>query len=217
MQECIFEYKDAAMFPDVPSPVDLRNKDDALEWANTAMIKRPWRTEFFDAFLLAINNPNRGATSRILELGSGPAYLAEHVLKALPEVSYVALDFSSAMHDLARQRLGALANRVEFVERSFKGDGWTAGLGQFDWVITNQAVHELRHKGYAPELHRQVRDCLKEGGAYLVCDHYAGEGGMANDQLYMSVDEQRQALEAAGFSSVSRLLLKGGMVLHEAC
>jgi len=61
-----------------------------------------------------------------------------------------------------------------------------------------------------------VRDCLKEGGAYLVCDHYAGEGGMANDQLYMSVDEQRKALEAAGFAAVSRLLLKGGMVLHEA-
>jgi hypothetical protein len=70
-------------------------------------------------------------------------------------------------------------------------------------VITNQAVHELRHKRYAEELHRQVARVLRPGG-------------MANDQLYMSAAEQKFAIDAAGYASVHQLLLKGGMVLHRA-
>jgi predicted methyltransferase len=49
-----------------------------------------------------------------------------------------------------------------------------------------QAVHELRHKCHARELHAQVLQLLSPGGIYLVCDHYLGEGGMANDRLYMT-------------------------------
>jgi predicted methyltransferase len=120
------------------------------------------------------------------------------------------------MHQLAIQRLGPLAAHVQFVERSFREPEWLEGLGNFDHVVTNQAVHELRHKHRAPALHAQVRACLVAGGSYLVSDHYVGEGGMSDDQLYMSVDEQRLALVCAGWASVEQLLLKGGMVLHSA-
>jgi predicted methyltransferase len=43
--------------------------------------------------------------------------------------------------------------------------------------MTNQAVHELRHKRHARELHRQVARLLTPGGSYLVCDHFCGPGG----------------------------------------
>jgi hypothetical protein len=61
-----------------------------------------------------------------------------------------------------------------------------------------------------------VRSLLVPGGQYLVCDHFAGEGGMQNDQLYMTVDEQRATLMDAGFVDVSPLLIKSGFVLHQA-
>lgn len=82
--------------------------------------------------------------------------------------------------------------------------------------MTQQAVHELRQKRYAASLHAQVKRLLLPGGAYLVCDHFFGEGGMSNDQLYMSVAEQKQSLLAAGFCSVEQVMLKGGLVLHNA-
>jgi predicted methyltransferase len=126
------------------------------------------------------------------------------------------LDFSEAMHTLARQRLGAMADRVDFLLRSFKDSEWVQDLRDFDAVVTNQAVHELRHKRYAEELHRQVKMVLRPAGTYLVCDHFAGSTGMTNDQLYMSVAEQKAAIESAGYASVRQLLLKGGMVLHRA-
>lgn len=204
------------MLSDVPSPIDLRCTEDARRWAESAMSKRPWRTEFFAAFAAAIGTQSAGHSCRVLELGSGPGFLAEHLLRSHAALSYVALDFSAAMHELAAQRLGALASRVQFVERSFREAAWPEGLGQFNFVVTNQAVHELRHKRHALALHTQVKQLLVPRGGYLVCDHFFGEGGMSNDQLYMSVAEQRQALLCAGFSSVEQVMLKGGLVLHHA-
>jgi SAM-dependent methyltransferase len=200
---------------DVPSPIDLRTMHDARAWADSANLKRPWRTDFFARFEMAISNaPSRIA--RILELGSGPGFLAERLLPAFPSVEYVALDFSPAMHQLAAKRLQPWLPRVNFVERSFRDAAWAQDLGSFDCVVTNQAVHELRHKRHAAELHCQVREVLAAGGLYLVCDHFAGEGAMKDHSLYMSVDEQREALEAARFDSVKLLLQQGGLVLHQA-
>lgn len=204
------------MLADVPSPIDLRSMDDARQWAESAMSKRPWRTEFFAAFAAIIGIQSAGRACRVLELGSGPGFLAEHLLRFHAALSYVALDFSAAMHELATQRLGALASRVQFVECSFREVAWSEGLGQFNFVVTNQAVHELRHKRHAIALHAQVKQLLVPRGSYLVCDHFFGEGGMSNDQLYMSVVEQRQALLSAGYGSVEQVLLKGGLVLHHA-
>ena len=107
------------MIHDVPSPIDLRLMSEAREWESTAMSKRPWRSEFFAEFAAAIKAAPI-PVSRVLELGSGPGLLAEHLLNALPSVSYFALDFSRAMHQLAETRLGPLSARVQFVERSFR-------------------------------------------------------------------------------------------------
>jgi SAM-dependent methyltransferase len=188
---------------------------DAQEWEQSALSKRPWRTEFFARFsseLQASEVPVR----RVLELGSGPGFLADQLLSAHPHLSYTLLDFSTAMNQLAAARLGEQGRSAQFVERSLRDANWSAGLGPFECVVTNQAVHELRHKRHAPLLHRQVREVLAPGGSYLVCDHYFGDDGMKNDQLYMSIPEQRAALAAAGFRSVVEVLTKGGLVLHRA-
>jgi SAM-dependent methyltransferase len=202
------------MLEDVPSPIDLRLPTDARAWEASAMSKRPWRVEFFAVFASALAE-SPVSVHRVLELGSGPGFLAEHLLRELSDISYVALDFSASMHDLAVKRLGPHASRVQFVERSFRDPSWVIGLGHFDAVVTNQAVHELRHKRHASSLHGRVKSILVPGGPYLVCDHFAGVGGMKNEQLYMSVAEQRSALVGAGFTTV-QLLLKGGLVLHYA-
>jgi SAM-dependent methyltransferase len=197
---------------DVPSPIDLRLMEDARPWAETALARRPVRPEIFDAFAREIGAGPR----RVLELGSGPGFLAEHLLRANPELDYVALDFSGAMHQLAAERLGDRAVRVTFVERSFREPAWSEGLGPFDVVVTHQAVHELRHKDYAAALHAQVRPLLAPGGRYLVCDHFLGEGGLSNDQLYMTVAGQREALLRGGFGTVGEVMVKGGLALHRA-
>lgn len=203
------------MLQDVPSPIDLRLMPDALEWERTANEKRPYRAKIFAGFakeLIATSS----RVQRILELGSGPGFLAQHLLRLLPNASFVLLDFSPAMHELARNRLGVLCERVEFVERNFKEPGWSQGLGRFRVIVTNQAVHELRHKRHAALLHSQAKVLLEPCGSYLVCDHFFGDGGATNDQLCMTIEEQRQALLDAGFKTVRQVVLEGSLVLHHA-
>jgi ubiquinone/menaquinone biosynthesis C-methylase UbiE len=203
------------MVSEVPSPIDLRLMSDASEWEAAAIEKRPWRAEFFAKFAdeLANMEPTAG---RVLELGSGPGFLASVVLSQVSDLRTTLLDFSEAMHALARQRLGAMIDRVDLLVKSFKDPDWFRDLDSFDAAITNQAVHELRHKQYAEELHRQVARVLRPGGTYLVCDYFCGPGGMTNDQLYMTAAEQKSSIESAGYASVHQVLLKGGMVLHRA-
>lgn len=186
----------------------------AEHWASTAMLKRPWRTDFFQAFLANISQHHSGSV-RILELGSGPGFLAHYILQSLPACQYIALDFSMAMHALARQRIGD-RNNIQFLERDFLQPDWTAGLGKFDVVVTMQAVHELRHKSRASTLHTQVKTLLHPDGHYLVCDHHIEAGGMQDTELYMTLAEQKAALERAGFSHVELILDIKGLALYQA-
>jgi len=200
---------------DVPSAIDLRNMAEARDWAQSAMEKRPWREEFFRAIAREVVASIPGCLA-VLELGSGPGFLARHILEASPSITYVALDFSSAMHSLAEKHLGALADRVQFLEVDFKSPHWSAGLPTFDAVVSVQAVHELRHKRHAPSLYLAIRTLLRSGGIFLMCDHFIGRGEMSDAALYMTPEEHERALRAGGFTQVDRLLQKGGLVLFRA-
>jgi hypothetical protein len=102
-----------------------------------------------------------------------------------------------------------LAPKIQwFIESDFRQENWCEGIGRFDCIATNQTVHELRHKRHARQLHSQVRGTLNSKGLYLVCDHFVGDGGMQNTELFMSVEEQQQALLAAGLPESKKFLLR---------
>jgi SAM-dependent methyltransferase len=202
------------MLPDdVPSRIDFRNMADARRWADAAMLVRPARHNVFDRIVQELRDL-RSRPLSVLELGSGPGFLVERITVNLPTFAYTALDFSAAMHALARERLGANAERVCFVEGDFKQPHWTSVLTTFDAVVTMQAVHELRHKRHAPALYRQVGSVLHPGGSFLMCDHYVGDGAMSDRALFMTMEEHEAALHGAGFTNVHVLLKTAGLVLY---
>lgn len=201
--------------PDVPSPIDLRRMSDARAWADAAMVRRPWREMVFARIIQEIVGCGARAPS-VLELGSGPGFLAQRILEATPVASYWATDFSRAMHALARERLGAAAKRMRFCELDFKTRTWCTGLPKVDVVVSVQAVHELRHKRHAPRLFKQVRGLLAPTGIFLVCDHVLGDDGMRNGSLYMTIEEHENALTEGGFGSVRLLLQERSLALCRA-
>ena len=200
---------------DVPSPIDLRSMADARDWVDSAMLKRPWREEFFHRIAQELAGLD-GSGCTVLELGSGPGFLAQRILEALSSVDYIALDFSASMHALAKERLGDQARRVQFVEADFRLSNWKAGLPKCHAIVTMQAVHESRHKRCAGSLYESIRELLHRDGIFLMCDHLVGDGGMTNTELYMTPEEHVLSLEAAGFVRVELLLRKGGMILYKA-
>lgn len=139
------------------------------------------------------------------------------MLNRLPKLSYVALDYSLAMNELARQRLVDKAAQVRFIERSFKEPEWPDSLGSFQCVVTNQAVHELRCKRYAQTLNEEVRRLLpRSGGLYLFCDYFSGVKGQKNSELYMTKAEQTASLLDAGFTDVEIIRSEGTLAMYRA-
>lgn len=196
---------------EVPSPVNFHLMQDAQDWESSAM-NRPFRLEMFRKFADCFEKEN---FNRALELGSGPGFLAKFLCDRVADISLTLLDFSEAMHELAKERLKDCRQDIDFIRRDFSASDWAEGLEGFDCVFSNQAVHELRHKSRSGSFHQQVRKMLPDGGVYLVCDHFCGQGAMNNEQLYLTAEEQISCIETAGFRA-EVLLRKGSLQLVRA-
>ncbi|MEO8840367.1 MAG: class I SAM-dependent methyltransferase [Kofleriaceae bacterium] len=179
---------------DVPSPIDLRLPADAHAWTREADVKRPHREQ-----LRALFAAHLGNATRVLELGSGPGLLAEHLLRTCPIASYTLFDFSRPMLELSRERIGAHP-AATFVLGDFKQPGWAARLASpYDAIVAMQSIHEVRHKRHLPGLYRDVHTLLPPGGRFLVCDHVPADA----NPLFATEAEQHAALRSAGFTSTT--------------
>jgi cyclopropane fatty-acyl-phospholipid synthase-like methyltransferase len=209
---------------DVPSPIDLRKPQDALQWATEANQKRPWRYEFFDYYVhliqnLVIEKQHKHLDDKqyqVLEIGSGPGFLAKHLLRHCPDILYTALDFSEAMHELAKSKL--LVDelvRTKYLIADFKTEYWQQQLEKYDAIIIHQALHELRHKTYANQFHQQIKKVLKTDAIYLICDHIFAVDAMQNNELFMSKHEHFQSIKQAGYTDVELVKELKGLCLFE--
>lgn len=196
---------------DVPICVDFRDPTTARTWIEDTRVRRPYRPRFFTAFWRALVSRSE---LRILELGSGPGQLAREILVHCKVDTYVALDFSPAMHEIAAEHLGDLANRVTFVVRDFREPTWPNGLGRFDAVVTLQAAHETRHKRHLVPLLSRARTLVAPGGVLLYADHYLTPNTKL-PALSPTRADQPLALERAGFVDVQLLHEEGNMALWQ--
>jgi ubiquinone/menaquinone biosynthesis C-methylase UbiE len=153
--------------------------------------------------------------SRLLELGSGPGLLAECVLERCANVaSYTLLDFSHPMLNLSRERLKRFPV-AQFVNANFKVPDWTEALNPpYTAVIAMQSVHEIRHKRHIPGLYRQLRQVLAPGGMVAVCDGTPEDTDVLwRRSLFLTLDEQIEALASTGFADVALDRAVGNIVL----
>jgi hypothetical protein len=124
-----------------------------------------------------------------------------------PNISgYTLLDFSLHMMAASRERLARFP-AADFVMTNFKSEGWIESVaGPFDCVVSMQAIHELRHKRYAPRLYQQVHQITAPRGQLLICDHIPLDDTPKSEALYMTEQEQLAALSSAGFKHAKTAL-----------
>lgn len=200
---------------DVPSPINLKDLKEAKHWADESNIKRPWRYAFFQYYSQHIQ---QSQALQILEIGSGPGFLASFLLAQHLDIQYTAVDFSEAMHELSQQSLDeGEKQRIQYIISDFKQNDWTQDLEAnfYDVIIIHQALHELRHKKHAKYFHQTVKKLLKPQGTYFICDHIYANDAMQNNQLYMSPSEHIAALQQADFIHIKRPLVFKGLCLFE--
>jgi SAM-dependent methyltransferase len=198
---------------DVPYGDDWDSAPNVSAWTEAADRKRPWRSQIRDHIAESVATLPPGA--RVLELGSGPGFLAHRVLERCPNLAgYTLLDFSEHMMALSRERLLAVP-AASFVLASFKAEDWTRRVvSPFDCVVSMQAVHELRNKRHAQRLYAQLYQVLAVPGFVMICDHTPFADSVASTALYMTEQEQQHALTEAGFANVRTELSLNGLVLY---
>ena len=192
---------------DIPPGVDFLSEDAARKWTREAEGKLHSRIDFFDTFVQAVT-AHTLRVPNVLELGSGPGFLAEYILSRCPSIeNYTLLDFSRTMLDMSRKRLEGWSGLVSFRQVNFKEDGWPSNVGGvYDVIVTIQAVHELRHKRHALKFYKECRGLLNDGGMLLVCDRLPQDDSERDRALFMTEGEQLTALRQAGFANVEILL-----------
>ena len=107
---------------DVPPGVNFLDAGQVSGWVAACEVDKPWRDPMRECFADLVGALPQGA--QVLELGSGPGYLAQAVLQHCPHVeSYTLLDFSEHMLQLSRTRL-AHFEAARFVKADFKTAAW---------------------------------------------------------------------------------------------
>jgi len=203
---------------DVPYGENFHDEAEAAAWADSAIRKRPWRPAIFERFA-SILLESSVASPRVLELGSGPGFLADPVLGRCSSVAeYTLVDFSAPMLAQSQRRLRQHVARTRHVQADFKSASWPSAIdGHFDFVLSLQAVHELRHKRHAPRLYEQIRLVVSSPGELVVCDHLPdGAHTPRHRVLYMTIPENLAVLGQAGFRDATVVWSEHEMAMYRA-
>ena len=185
---------------EVPTEHDFFDPAYVKHWTESISRYRPERSRLFEVFAAEAARIKKSALS-VLELGCGPGFLAEALLKNCEIARYTLVDFSPQMLDLSRTRLAKFQDRTVFIQADFKKADWAAGIGPgFDLIVSLQAVHELRHASRIPKLYAQLHSLLLPEGTILICDHVNSSSPSGHRAAhFMTVKEHLSTFKEVGF------------------
>lgn len=122
-------------------------------------------------------------TRRVLDLGTGDGRLLALVRRHLPDTDAVAIDFSPAMLDAARQRFAA-DDRVRVIEHNM--DSPLPELGKFDAVISSFAIHHLVHERKRA-LYAEIFDRLNAEGVFCNLEHVSSPSARLHEDFLLRI------------------------------
>ena len=104
----------------------------------------------------------------VIELGMGPAYLAEYLLDRMESVSYIGIDFSLPMLEIARERLRQHLPQVTYLNADLVDDSWEEGaFAPVDAIVSTWALHDLGSPENIKNVYQRSFDALVKGGFLL--------------------------------------------------
>ena len=145
---------------------EFHDREFAAGWADR-FVPTPERLELFDVILSELES-HIPPSECVVELGIGPGYLAEHLLKVMPEMHYYGVDFSGPMLDIARRRLRPYSDRVACVQADLVQDDWWSALPTpVGAIVSSWALHDLGSQENVESVYRRCAELLRDGGMLL--------------------------------------------------
>jgi ubiquinone/menaquinone biosynthesis C-methylase UbiE len=107
------------------------------------------------------------AATKLLEIGAGNGVLMDHMVRAMPALRPVALEFSPDMFRVAQSRD---LPHVEWIQGDVRALPFTAGA--FDIVVSERCIINLMDRAHQEEALREVGRVLKPGGHYVCIEAF---------------------------------------------
>ncbi|MCB1546397.1 MAG: class I SAM-dependent methyltransferase [Hyphomicrobiaceae bacterium] len=154
---------------------EFHNAEFVRGWANRFVPTAP-RLQLFDMILAEIGKLGK-PDAHVLELGTGPGYMARHILERNATISYEALDFSDVFFDIARETIGDLVPRVIFTNADLMDQAWPKRLSRRpDAIISTWALHDLGGQQPVADVYRRCHETLPVGGVLVNGDFIKPDG-----------------------------------------
>ena len=188
---------------------EVRTDSDARRWE--ARLNREWpQRATVAAWLVSRIRHSSENSPRIVELACGAGYLAEILLRRLPNMRYIGFDLSPHLLTCARRRLASRSEQpdcqseISFLQADLVHDNWTRQLeekgwrGNVDGVLSIQALHDLGGLAEQRQVLSQARELLKAGGVLAYGDLLFDDKN-PHSSRYSHLEHQ-EMLRASGFS-----------------
>lgn len=145
-------------------------------------VMHPNRSKMVQVALEIFPFPRESAL-RALDLGIGTGYFTEQFLHHYPNSHVVAVDGARTMVDLAKARLGALANKVDFRIGDFRHlKQLVVKAKAFDVVYSSYALHHLNRNDKQAVVDQSL-EILRPGGWFLNADLIVAESPQIERRL----------------------------------
>jgi cyclopropane fatty-acyl-phospholipid synthase-like methyltransferase len=175
-------------------------------WASRFVPTAP-RLQLFDMILAEVEKLGK-PDAHVVELGTGPGYMARHILERNDHISFEALDFSDVFFDVARETIADLCHRVTFTNADLMDQSWPRKLTrQPDAIISTWALHDLGGQQPVADVYARSFETLPSGGLLVNGDFIKPDG---TDWDYepgrFEIDRHLDFLRAAGFKDPKSLI-----------
>lgn len=161
----------------------------ARDWAQADDVRG--MLAFPRALAAALVAQDRPDTAKLVDIGSGTGEFLAAFLDEFPAATGVWTDASTAMLDLARQRLAGYGDRVEYHVVDMTELAAAPLPTDADVVLTSRAAHHLDRAGLVT-FYRAASHLLAPGGWLVNLDHI-GPATDDWDQLFRAVRRRFQA------------------------
>lgn len=134
----------------------LNNELRRLEY----QAKMNWKKELRNLELFGLKDG-----MRVLEVGSGPGFITELLLKAFPNIKITALEIDPNMINVSQKRLKEYSDRIHFVNESLLKNNLSSE--KFDFVLVRYVYQHLSDLSRATS---EIYRMLKPGGKVVITD-----------------------------------------------
>ncbi|MGB5282762.1 MAG: class I SAM-dependent methyltransferase [Arenicellales bacterium] len=186
---------------------EFHDKEFVTGWADR-FVPTPERLQLFKVILAELKC-HVPSDSCIVELGIGPGYLADHLLRAMPGIRYFGVDFSAPMLDIARQRLGQHSKRVTYVQADLVKDRWWRDIPvPVNAIVSTWALHDLGSQENVETVYRNCSQTLINNGLLLNGDFIKPDNAVYEyEPGRFEITRHIEMLQQVGFKTAKCLLV----------